>query len=96
MGDPEIRTTATVPEWKIKVSMHSAKTIEEKSVWETAIYEVSAFAKTQKPCIIRNKINFFQRFTRPNEGKILILIKKPLLSFEKRVFDESKLEFWAP
>ena len=72
------------------------KIIEGKSAWETAIYEVSAFVKTRKPRILRMKFNFFRRVSRPNEGKSLIFNEKPLLSFEKRVFDESKLEFWTP
>ncbi len=78
------------------VSLHLATTIEETSAWKTAIYKVSAFAKTEKPCILRITINFFQRVYRPSEGTNWIFMKKPVLSFEKLVFEESKLEFWAP
>ena len=53
--DPEIRTTATFPEWKNTFSLHLATVFDEKSAWETAIYEVSAFVKTQKPCMLRIK-----------------------------------------
>ena len=78
------------------VFLHLATIFEEKSAWDTVKYEVLTFAETQKPSILRMKMNFFQRVCRPNEGKSLISIKKALLSFEKRVFEESKLEFWAP
>ena len=76
--------------------LHLAVIFDEKSAWDTVKYKVSAFAETQKPCILRIKMNFFQRVYRPNEGKSLISIEKASLSFEKRVFEESKLEFWAP
>ena len=95
-GDPEIRTRSIFTEWKIYVSLHLAAILEEKSAWDTVKYRVSAFAETRKPRILCIKMNFFQRVYRPNEGKNWIFMKKQLLSFEKRVFEESKLEFWAP
>ena len=58
-GDPEIRTTATFPEWKNGVSLHLATILNEKSAWDIVEYEVSTFAKTQEPCILRIKMNCF-------------------------------------
>ena len=95
-GDPEIRTRAIFTEWKNAVSLHLAAIFEGKSAWDTVKYRVSAFAETQKPRILCIKMNFFQRVYRPNEGKSLISMEKQLLSFKKRVFEDSKLEFWAP
>ena len=76
--------------------MHLATIFDGKSAWDTVEYEVSTFAKTQKPCILRIKMNFFIRVYRPNEGKSWIFMKSHMLSFENRVFEDSKLEFWAP
>ena len=37
-----------------------ATILEEKSAWDTVKYEVSTFAETQKPSVLRIKMNFFQ------------------------------------
>ena len=95
-GDPEIRTTATFPEWKNYIFLHLATIFDGKSAWDTVEYEVSTFAKTPKPSILRMKMNLFLRVHRPNEGKSWIFMKNHMLSFEISVFEASKLEFWAP
>ena len=60
-GDPEIRTRPIFTEWKNVVSLHLAAVFDEKSAWDTVKYEVSTFAKTPKPRILRIKM-FFNEF----------------------------------
>ena len=76
--------------------MHLATIFDGKSAWDTVEYEVSTFAKTPKPCILRIKMIFFIRAYRPNAGKSLIVIKNIISRSKKRVFEEAKLDFWAP
>ena len=77
LGRPEIRTTATFPEWKNTFSLHLATIFDEKSAWETAIYEISAFVTTRKPRILRMNFDFSEELL----GQMRKHVRFPLKTF---------------
>jgi hypothetical protein len=91
--DPQTRATASFQETKNAISLHLAAISKEKSASNIVKHEVLKFPEKLKPCILRLKMQFFQRFKRPNGPKSENFMKKVVLAFEKQDFEFTKLEF---